>query len=111
MIHGTQVTVLSKTKTGVDDMNMPVFEETQTVVDDVLVGPVSTDDTPGGMRRAGDRTEIALYFPKTFTASLRGCDVEFMGKIWRVQGDPQPYMVENMPTRWNLRATVSLVEG
>lgn len=38
MIHGTQVTVLSKTKTGVDDMNMPVFEETQTVVDDVLVG-------------------------------------------------------------------------
>lgn len=111
MIRGTQVTVIFKTADSVDDMNMPVYSESRETVEDVLVGPSSTDDTPGGQRQAGDRTEIALYFPKTFTRSLRGCEVEAVGKTWRVLGNPQPYMDVNTPTRWNRKAIVALVEG
>lgn len=43
-----------------------------------------------------------LYFPKTFTADLVGCEVEVRGRTYAVIGDPMAYKADATPGDWNL---------
>ena len=60
-----------------------------------------------------DGTEVAytLCFPKSFTASLKGCRVNVRGTEYRVIGDPQRYDPENTPGDWNLTVEVGRTDG
>ena len=111
MIHGQTIEVVRRDTTGKDAFNMPTYEETVETVTNVLVAPASTVDLDGVARPDGDDINLALHFPKTYTASLRGTAVIVNGKRYEVIGDPQPYMDVNTPGAWNRPVAARLTEG
>lgn len=111
-IEGIDVVVIRRVPTGeVDDMGEPVTRDAWEGVRDVLVSPSSTSDMDEPARPHGDKTSVRLHFPKSYTASLAGCDIELDGVLYRVQGDPQGYIPDLTPGRWNRPVTAKKVEG
>jgi hypothetical protein len=86
----------------VDDMGEPVAAEpSRETVDGVLFDPGSTSGTAQEMNMRGVVVDAEFHFPKTYTASLRGCSIAYGGHTYRVVGDPRPYMDANTPGPWN----------
>lgn len=113
MIRGTTVTVTRKTASGTDRLGNVTYTTTTETVDNVLIAPSSTEDLEAA-RQAGVMLACTLHFPKTYTASLRGCSVTLpapYGDTYRVVGDPQPYMTVNCPTPWNRAVDVEVAHG
>lgn len=107
MFATCDVTVVRFVQTGRDAHGAPTYEETREVVPGCLMEPVSTQDSIEA-RQAGDSVLAHLHIPKTYTASLAGCDViDAEGRRWHVVGDPQPYMPENTPGPWNRMVDLS----
>lgn len=104
------MTVLRPLATGTDAFNAPINSWPPETVENVLVAPSSTSDL-GADRPEGDRTEIELHFPKSYTSSLRGCKVLWRGDEWAVQGDPQPYAAALTPGDWDRTARAVRVDG
>jgi len=132
MIRGTSVTVRRRTMTSRDEMGEPVFSVTSETVDNVLITPSSTDEIDETNRAFGVTCELTLHFPKSYEASLEGCEVVLFPPYgdaehaatstttttgpgaehpYRVIGDPQPYMAANTPTPWNRAARVARADG
>lgn len=97
-------------------------EDFEGILDDVLIVPGDTSDLTGSLRSEGDRTVYTLHFPKSFPEAVKGIPQEFLkslkgarvrvrGEVFRVIGDPKPYMDVNTPTRWNLPVKVEAVNG
>lgn len=78
---------------------------TPTDVADVLYAPAQTadfTDDDDATFKGGDGMSEVFHFPKTWGESLAGCSIRTPdGAEWDVVGDPQPYMADNCPTRWN----------
>lgn len=115
MISGTTVTVLRPTVTGTDRFNAPTYgTPTEETVVNVLIGLPTTADLEAG-RPFGITVEYTLHFPKTYTASLEGCEVVLPAKYgsdpYAVVGDPRPLMDENTPTPWNRPVMVGRAHG
>jgi hypothetical protein len=112
VISGETVTVLAYAEVGRDDMNTPIYAwAPEQTVGNVLVGPSSTDDLDGSTRPEGVEVVLALHWPKTYTASLRGKRVEVRGTTYEVVGDPQPYTAANTPGAWNRPCYLKNTEG
>lgn len=111
MISGTDVTVTRRTVAGRDEMGEPEWTHESETVRNVLVGAPTTDDMDETNRMYGVTCDLVLHFPKTYTASLKGCTVGVYGGEYRVLGDPQPYMEANTPTPWNRPAKVVRADG
>ena len=113
-IKGVTVTVSTPNEAGTDRYGEPIYgTPTQATVDNVLVDPVGTSDLEAA-RVEGDRVDLTLHFPKTWTASLRGCTVTLPAPwagTYRVVGDPKPYMDANTPTPWHMPVGVVAVDG
>lgn len=97
-------------------------EDFEGILDDVLIVPGDTSDLTGSLRSEGDRTVYTLHFPKSFPEAVKGVPQEFLkslkgvrvrvrGEVFRVIGDPKPYMDVNTPTRWNMPVRVEAVNG
>lgn len=114
MLGTVAVTVIRPSVSGRDRFNNDTYgQPAREVVDGVLVAP---DDTAGmaANRPDGTSTVLVLHFPKTYTASLRGCSVELpapWSDTYRVIGNPMPYMDENTPTPWNRPVRVEVAHG
>ena len=110
LIAGEAVTV--RTPTIGYDEHMEVVESwSARPVENVVVTPGATSDVLDSTRPDGTRVAFTLGFPKTFTASLRGCRVLVRGIECAVIGDPQPYAADNTPGPWNYTAEVERVDG
>lgn len=83
----------------------------EATVQNVVVTPGATSDVLDSTRPDGTRVTFTLGFPKSFTASLRGCRCVVRGVECAVIGDPQPYTAENVPGAWNYTAEVERVDG
>lgn len=93
-----------------DALRVGTSEET---VAGVLVTPVAFSDLEEA-RQNGTESHLTVHFPKGYTSSLAGCDVELTGRYegtYRVVGDPLPFMERNTPTKWNYPAEVVRVDG
>lgn len=110
LFTGETVTVLTPTTTYDEHMEEVTTWERETV-EDVLVAPGSTSDVEDSVRPYGTRAVFTLGFPKTFSASLRGCHVVVRGTEYAVIGDPQPNNMDNCPTPWWYTAEVEDVDG
>lgn len=114
MLGTVSVTVLRPTEGSTDRFgNKVVGEPTREQVDGVLVAPDDTTDMAAS-RPHGTSATLVLHFPKTFTASLRGCLVELpapWSDTYRVIGNPTPYMDGNTPTPWNRPVSVEVANG
>ena len=110
LIAGETVTV--RTPTIGYDEHMEVVESwSARPVENVIVTPGTTSDVLDSTRPDGTRVAFTLGFPKTFTASLRGCRVTVRGIECAVIGDPQLYTAANVPGAWNYTAEVERVDG
>ena len=110
LIAGETVTVRTPT-TGYDEHMEEVETWDEATVQNVVVTPGATSDVLDGTRPDGTSAAFTLGFPKTFTASLRGCHVLVRGIECAVIGDPQPHTAENVPGAWNYTAEVARVDG
>lgn len=109
---GETVIVETEIEVGLNGHNQPILEWHAVNVDDVLVAPGARTDIPDTARPAGTVVAWSLYFPKTFTGSLRGARIRIRGgEPCDVIGDPQPYPLANTPTRWHMPVEVSRADG
>lgn len=82
-------------------------------VQNVLLVPGATSDMEAS-RPAGVSVAFTLHFPKTFEGSLEGCSIELpqpWGGIYKVIGDPQPYMNHMVRGSWNRPVEVEAAHG
>lgn len=93
-----------------DDLGEPTGQAATETDVDVVVAPGSTDSL-GSERPDGVEVAYTLHFPKTWTASLRGCSVRVRGEAYGVIGDPQPYTAANTPTLFWLPCEVGRADG
>lgn len=110
LIRGEDVTVRTPT-VGYDEHMEEVVTWDETTVTNVVVTPGATSDVLDSTRPDGTRVAFTLGFPKTFTASLRGCRATVRGIECAVIGDPQPHTESNVPGPWNYTAEVERVDG
>ncbi len=109
-IKPEQVVVIRPAEAGRDLMNAPVYEWADEEPVAVVVAPGATDDL-GVSRPEGVSVALTLHFPKSYTASLRGCRVRVREAVYSVVGDPQPYASENTPGLYNRPVEVEATHG
>lgn len=106
MIKGMTVFLIETRKIGVDNFNVPLFEEFKVPVEDVLVAEPSSDDVVNTLNLYGKRAQYTLGIPKGDTHDWEDKEVEFFGKRWKTFTTPIEGIEENMPLRWNKKVMV-----
>lgn len=110
-MRGETVTVLARTKTGVDAGNNPIWKSARIPVGNVLVGPPNGTNA-GNTRPDGQTVSATLCFPRSYDGpALRNLDIEVRGAVFHVVGDPMPVDGGMKPTAWNLAVDVTRSEG
>lgn len=109
MMHGEQVTVITRHVAGRDEGNNDVLADDPPVrVDDVLVGPGATEDSTSTIRPNGVTVDATLHFPRTWQGpSLKDATITIRGHDYHVIGDPLAYDGGLTPTRWNMSVQVT----
>ena len=105
-IKGITVTLYTKSKTGVDAFNAPVYTETAVPVPNVLVAPLSDEEILDTLNLTGRRAKYQLGIPKGDTHTWEGNAVEFFGERWRVIGQPTSGLDDLIPLQWNKKVKV-----
>ena len=120
---GETVAVLTRRKTGEDEMGEPVYEWDSARVENVLVRPLSGSDLADSLRPDGIRVSYSLAFPKAWTAGkapgflahrrvalvARGMDERDADAALRVSGSPDRTVP--CPTAWDTIAEVGRTDG
>ena len=115
MMRGTNIVVLKPVDGQRDRFGNVITTYERVDVSDVLVSPGATADLEAS-RPEGVTVAFTLHFPKTFTETLEGCEIELpepwtAGNPYRIIGAPAPYMDANTPTRWHMTAEVESAHG
>lgn len=105
-MKGIPVTLYSRTQTGTDAFNAPIYTETAVTVDNVLIAPLSDEEILDTLNLTGRRAKYQLGIPKGDTNTWEGCDVEFFGERWRVIGQPTEGLDHLIPLCWNKKVKV-----
>lgn len=112
MIKGEQVIVIRRVDTGASDsFGAPLLEDEFETVSDVLIAPTKPEDIEANNRLHGSISKLTAYWPKGYTRSLRGAEVEFNEARYRVIGDPAPYSEVNVPGSWSMVVYLEAVNG
>ena len=85
----------------------------ESTVDGVLVEPGANESLEAS-RPEGVQVAFTLHFPKTYSGTLEGCEIELPAPwtgVYRVIGNPGRYMMDNTPTRWNMPVEVEKAYG
>lgn len=110
MIKGIDIVLYERNKVGVDPFGHPVYEENEVIVSDVLVAPVSSEDAISELNLSGKHIVYQLAIPKGDTHEWGNALVSFFNKKYRVVGEEQGGIEENIPLRWNKKVKVELYE-
>ena len=120
---GETVAVLTRRRTGEDEMGEPVYGWSAEQVENVLVRPLSGSDLTDPLRPDGIRVSYSLAFPKAWTAGkapgflahrrvalvARGMDGNDADAALRVSGSPDRTVP--CPTAWDTIAEVGRTDG
>lgn len=120
---GETVAVLTRRRTGEDEMGEPVYEWDSEQVENVLVRPLSGSDLADPLRPDGIRVSYSLAFPKAWTAGKapgflahrrialveRGMDGNDADAALCVSGSPDRTVP--CPTAWDTIAEVGRTDG
>lgn len=105
-IVGISIVLINKVDTGeVDGFNRPILTETQTIVEDVLVGEPSSDDYVNALNLYGKKAKYTIAIPKGDTNNWEG-DVIIWGDRYHIFTKPIRGIEENIPLRWNAKVMV-----
>lgn len=109
MIHGIDITLITKTQTGTDALNHPIYAEKEEIVADVLVGEPSSDEITSTLSLYGKQVKYTLAIPKGDTHTWIDTQVilpePFEGK-YRTIGYPTAGINANIPLRWNKKVMI-----
>lgn len=109
-IKGIPVKLSAKTQTGIDDFNRPIYETSQEVVENVLVGEPSAEDVVNEINLSGKRIAYVLAIPKGDTHTWENTEVEFWGMTFKTVGIPTQGIDDNIPLQWNKKVKVERYE-
>lgn len=109
-IKGIPVKLSVKTQTGVDDFNRPIYETSQEVIENVLVGEPSAEDVVNELNLSGKRIAYVLAIPKGDTHTWENTEVEFWGMTFKTVGIPTQGIDDNIPLKWNKKVKVERYE-
>ena len=110
MIKGMTVTLLERTQTGVDPFGAPIYAETETPIDDVLISPASSQDINDNQMLYGKRAVYTLAIPKGDDHEWEGRELVFFNRKWRAFGMVLEGIEENIPLRWTKKVQVEAYE-
>lgn len=112
MIRGETVVLIEKTQTGTDPMGAPIYEETETIVENVCVGTPAADPVIEMNDIDGKRCAYVLGIPKGDTHDWRDAVVYIRGKRFKTYGPPLIQTEANIPARipWHVQIKVELYE-
>ena len=109
-MKGITVTLYEKTQTGVDPANVPVYNETPTQVENVLVAPESTVQLTSEVDLRGGEADYILAIPKGDTHVWEDSRIDFFGQSFRSFGIPTQGIDDLIPLDWNLKVKVKRIE-
>lgn len=111
LISGCAVEVLRRSTGAVDAHGNDVPGEwVSEPVANVIPQPGATSDLEAS-RPNGVTVSMTFHFPKTYSASLRGCLIRYGGREYSVIGDPQQYLDANCPGEWNRAVECGVCDG
>lgn len=111
LIHGTTIVLYTKTQTGTDALNRPIYTETPEQVENVIIEPMSDQDVVDSMNLTGRKATYRLCLPKGDAHDWTDKTVEFFGKRWHTVGDPLEWMDDMVPLSWNKKVRVERIDG
>lgn len=112
MIKGESVILYERVVTGYDAFNEPIYgTPTEAIIDNVLIAPVSANEIVDAHQLDGRHEVYQLALPKGDAHEWAGNTVSFWGKLWRVFGDAQEGMAENIPLSWNKKIMVERINN
>ena len=110
-MKGITVTLYDRTQTGFDALNAPIYAETATPVDNVLVTPLSSEEVLQTYTLTGRRAVYQMGIPKGDTHEwTAGKRVSFFGNDWRIIGMPEEGIENLIPLSWNKKVKVECYE-
>ncbi len=109
-MRGITVTLHNRVQTGTDAFNRPIYEESTTAVDNVLIGEPSTEDIVNEMNLSGKRLAYTLAIPKGDDHEWKDAVVEFFGERFRTFGAPTQGIDHLIPLQWNMKVKVERYE-
>ena len=105
------VTLYDLVRTGTDMLNKPIYTETPTQVDNVLVAPVSSTQQLETFSLTRRLATYQLGIPKGDTHNWKaGKRVSFFGADWRIIGIPTKGIEDLIPLDWNAKVQVERYE-
>ena len=105
-MRGVPVVLYERTQTGTDEANAPVYTETLTQVENVLIGEPTSEDVINELNLTGHRLAYVLGVPKGDEHEWTGCRVDFFGQSFRVYAPPTQGIEELIPLAWNKKVKV-----
>lgn len=105
-IKGITVQLHIKTSTTVDDFGAPILVDSIVDVDDVLVEPITAEDSANILALYGKHAAYTLAIPKGDNHTWEDTEIEFFGQKFRTFGFAVEGIEENIPLRWNKKIKV-----
>ncbi len=109
-LKGIDVTLYDKTEIGRDDFNTPIYEDSETVVKNVLVEALSGTEVLETLSLTGRKAVYRLGIPKGDTHEWENKKVKFFGKEWHTIGPVLEGIEDMIPLDWNKKVQVERIE-
>lgn len=109
-IKGIPVILKNKVQIGTDEFNKPIYKYKDTVVENVLVAPATSDDIVTSTDLTGKKMTYTLGIPKGDRNDWIDSIVVFFGQEWHTIGCPLQGIEDNLPLDWNKKVTVERYE-
>lgn len=110
-IKGITVTLTVRTQSGTDEFNAPVYTDTETDVENVIVTPLSDTEILDTLNLTGKKAVYELSIPKGDSHDWTDTTVKFFGSTWRTIGRGKEYIDANVPLLWNRKVQVESIVG
>lgn len=109
-LKGIPVTLVNLVKTGTDPFGSDVVTEKATVVDNVLVAPLNSDELVNELNLTGRRISYILGIPKGDSHNWENAIVEFFDDRFKTVGSPTQGIEDMIPLQWNKKVKVERIE-
>ena len=111
LLHGITISLYTKTQTGTDAFNRPIYSETPVQVNNVIIEPMSDAEIADAMNLTGRKATYRLCLPKGDTNDWIDKNVEFFGHTWHTVGEPLEWQEDLVPLSWNKKVRVERIDG
>lgn len=110
MLKGIDVTLFTKKKVGEDGFKAPVYEETEEVVHNVLIGEPSAEEIADELQLNGRHLAYTLALPKGDAHDWKDVHVRFFEQDFRTYGAVVQGIETLIPLCWNKKVKVERYE-